>query len=250
MLKVGICWKFKLITNFLVPWIKPRNYSHHGNAQGVYTFKIVIMQFNPWHQHDFGIYLRRCNAAQIPSQHFPSLFYLPLSSPWSHISKVGECRQGIISWLEWKLSFLNCYSTWWCFLPRFQVHITENLPVNIRKRNYMGLTVCASTLLCKKQIWESQWHLTDGEKITITAWPKPCCRVSTCLFFSPLSSHSACCMQNQHSSSITQEKHIPFGVGRGQRIQAAAGGEPDSSGVLNGHFTVSHCPLPPSKEWG
>lgn len=49
LLKVGICWKFKLITNFLVPWIKPMNYSHHGNAQEIYTFKIVIVQFNLWH---------------------------------------------------------------------------------------------------------------------------------------------------------------------------------------------------------
>jgi len=39
VLKVGIWWKFKLITNFLVPWIKPTNYSHHENTGGFTLFR-------------------------------------------------------------------------------------------------------------------------------------------------------------------------------------------------------------------
>lgn len=61
-------------------------------------------------------------------------------------------------------------------------------------------------------------------------------------------SHSACCMQNQHSSSIVQEKRIPFGISRSQGMQVAVGGEPDSSGVLDGYFAISRLPLPPSEE--
>lgn len=87
------------------------------------------------------------------------------------------------------------------------------------KKLHGAHSVCFNTPVQKADLGITMTFNGWGE--IITAWPKACCRGSTCSFFSPLSSHSACCMQNQHSSSIAQEKHSPFGVGgvQGSRLQ-------------------------------
>lgn len=134
------------------------------------------------------------------------------------------------------------------FLPRFQVHRKKSPSQYQEKKLHGAHSVHFNTPVQKADLGIRMTFNGLGKNknksncLALTLLQ----RFNLSILLSP--SHSACCMQNQHSSSIVQEKHIPFGVGRSQGMQVAVSGEPDSSGVLDGHFAISRFPPPPSEE--
>lgn len=97
------------------------------------------------------------------------------------------------------------------------------------KKLHGALSVCFSTPVQRAALGITMTFNGWGE-IIITAWPKPWCRGSIYLFFSPL------CLLYAKPALITDcsGEPQPLWGRRSHRIQAAAGGEPHSSGVLDG----------------
>lgn len=131
----------------------------------------------------------------------------------------SKCSSRAVSCPCWSVAGADCSSPWRFQLAGFILFFCQDFKFTSQKKIppsqyqekklYGAHSVYFNTPVQKADLG-IRMAFNGWGGILITAWSKPCCRGSSCLFFSP--SHSACCMQNQHSSPIVQEKNTsPLG---------------------------------------